>query len=121
MPRAGFWLRLAATVLDFILLIWVLPVAEQWFVPIWVTYHVALWTWKGTTIGGIVCGLKIIRPDGRPVDFTVALVRSLASVFSFAALGLGFFWVGWTRDRMAWHDRIAGTTIVKLPKGVSLI
>jgi uncharacterized RDD family membrane protein YckC len=121
MPRAGFWIRLAATVLDFILLIWVLPVAERWFVPIWVSYHVALWTWKGTTIGGIVCGLKIIRLDGRPVEFTVALVRSLASVFSFAALGLGFFWVGWTRDRMAWHDRVAGTTIVKLPKGVSLI
>lgn len=121
MPRVGFWMRLMASFLDFVLLLWVLPVAQRWFVPIWLIYHEGMWIWKGTTVGGIVCGMKVIRLDGRPLDFGVALVRALGSVFSLMALGIGFFWAGWMPERQSWHDRIAGTVIVKLPKGVSLV
>ena len=121
MPRVGFWMRLMASFLDFVLLLWVLPVAHRWFLPIWLAYHVGMWIWKGTTVGGIVCGLKVVRLDGGPLDFGVALVRALGSVFSFMALGIGFFWAGWMPERQSWHDRIAGTVIVKLPKGVSLV
>jgi uncharacterized RDD family membrane protein YckC len=88
---------------------------------LWIAYHVGMWAWKGTTIGGIVCGLKVVREDGRSLDFTVSLVRSLAAVFSFVALGMGFFWAGWSPERQSWHDKIAGTVIVKVPKGTPLI
>ncbi len=121
LPRVGFWLRLAATTLDFVLLCWIIPLAGPLFILAWFAYHIGMWTWKGTTIGGIVCQLKIVRIDGRDLDFGVALVRSLGSVLSFMALCLGFFWAGWDKERQAWHDVIAGTTIVKLPKGVSLV
>lgn len=122
LPRAGFWIRFAAMALDLILLGWVFTaVPNPLFVFLLIAYHVALWAWRGTTIGGIVCGLKVVRVDGRDVDFTVALVRSLGAVFSVLALGLGFFWVGWTAERQSWHDKIAGTVIVKVPKGMSLI
>ena len=121
LPRVGFWLRLAATTLDFILLCWIIPIAGPLFILAWFAYHIGMWTCKGTTIGGIVCQLKIVRIDGRDLDFGVALVRSLGSVLSFMALCLGFFWAGWDKERQAWHDVIAGTTIVKLPKGVSLV
>ena len=121
LPRAGFWIRLAATLLDLILLGWFLQIVDGYFPLLWLAYHVGMWTWKGTTIGGIVCGLKVVREDGRPLDFTVALVRSLAAVFSFVALGIGFFWAGWSPERQSWHDKIAGTVIVKVPKGMSLI
>lgn len=121
LPRAGFWIRLAATLLDFVLMGWFVHVVDGFFPLLWLAYHVGMWTWKGTTIGGIVCGLKVVREDGRALDFTVALVRSLASVFSFVALGLGFFWAGWSPERQSWHDKIAGTVIVKVPKGMPLI
>ncbi len=122
LPRAGFWIRFAAMALDLVLLGWVFTaVPNPLFIFLLIAYHVALWTWKGTTIGGIVCGLKVVRVDGRDVDFTVALVRSLGAVFSVLALGLGFFWAGWTAERQSWHDKIAGTVIVKVPKGMSLI
>jgi uncharacterized RDD family membrane protein YckC len=51
----------------------------------------------------------------------VSLVRSLASFFSAIALCLGFFWVGWTRERQSWHDMIAGTVIVRVPQSINLI
>jgi uncharacterized RDD family membrane protein YckC len=121
LPRAGFWIRLAATALDFILLVWLIPLVKAYFPLCWLAYHVAMWAWKGTTIGGIVCSLKVVRVDGRAVDFAVALVRGLASVFSAVTLLLGFFWAGWTRERQSWHDLIAGTVIVRVPRAVSLV
>lgn len=121
LPRVGFWRRFAATLLDFVLLMLLIRMADSWFLVLWAAYHVGMWAWKGTTIGGIVMGLKIVRLDGRPVDFGVALVRCLSSVFSAAALFLGFFWAGWDKDRQSWHDKIAGTLVVRMPKGVPLI
>jgi uncharacterized RDD family membrane protein YckC len=93
----------------------------DYFLAPWIAYHVAFWTWKGTTVGGVVCRLKVVRTDGQPLNFPVALVRSLASFLSAAAVFIGFFWVGWTRERLSWHDRIAGTAIVKAPPGINLL
>jgi uncharacterized RDD family membrane protein YckC len=125
LARAGFWVRLAATLLDFILILMVTRLVHlhglSFFVILWAAYHVAFWAWKGTTIGGIVCGLKVIRTEGKPIDFAVALVRCLAAFLSFAALGLGFFWAGWSAEKQSWHDKIAGTCLVKVPKSVSLV
>lgn len=122
LPRAGFWIRLLATLLDLTLvgIVCAFLGVQNWFFLIWVAYHVAFWTWKSTTIGGILLSLKIIRTSGAPIDFTVALVRSLASIFSFVVLGLGFVWVGWSAEKQSWHDRIVDTVIVRMPKGTSL-
>lgn len=121
LPRAGFWVRTFSALLDFVLLSWILAFRPDLFVFAWLAYQIGMWVWKGTTIGGIVCSLKVVRLDGRPVDWSISVVRGLASVFSFVALCLGFFWVGWTREKQSWHDKIAGTVIVRLPKGISLI
>lgn len=119
--RAGFWVRFLASLLDNILLALLIPIAGPLFIPIAIVYFVAMWTWKGTTLGSLVFGLKVIRTDGRPVNFAVALVRSLASIFSGLVLFLGFLWVAWDRDKQAWHDKIAGTIVVRMPKDFSLI
>jgi uncharacterized RDD family membrane protein YckC len=124
LPRVGFWLRLLATLLDFALIALLVGLVlhrPKLFLPLWVAYHVALWSWKGTTLGGIVLGLKIVRTDGSPINFAVALVRALGSFFSAAVLGLGFFWAGWSADKQSWHDKIAGTVVVKYPKGTPLV
>jgi uncharacterized RDD family membrane protein YckC len=121
MPRAGFWIRLTATALDFVLLVWLIPFVQALFPFVWLTYHVGMWSWRGTTIGGIVCRLKLVRLNGQPVNFGVALVRGLASIFSMVVLFLGFFWAGWSRDRQSWHDIIAGTVMVRAPRSAPLI
>ncbi len=123
LPRVGFWLRFVATVLDLLLVgtisVWMrLP---PLFLILWAIYHIAMWTWRGTTIGGIVMGIKIVRTDGRPLDFSVALIRALSSIFSAMVLFLGFFWAGWSREKQSWHDKIAGSIVVKVTKGMSLV
>jgi hypothetical protein len=123
LPRVGFWLRFIATALDLILVgtisAWMhLP---KLFFILWGIYHIAMWTWRGTTIGGIVMGIRVVRTDGRPLNFALALIRALSSLFSAMVLFLGFFWAGWSRERQSWHDKIAGTIVVKVPKGMSLV
>src|SRR6266571_3867676 len=121
MSRAGFWLRTCATVLDVLLFVFVLILTGPKALLLWLIYHVAMWAWKGTTVGGIVVGIKLVRVDGRPVDVGVALVRVAAGIFSALVLGLGFFWAGWDRGKQSWHDKIAGTVMVKVPKGMLLL
>jgi uncharacterized RDD family membrane protein YckC len=91
------------------------------FIPLFLAYHVAMWAWRGTTLGGIVFRLRLIRLNGRPPDFTVALVRALGACLSFVVAGLGFFWASWNPEKQSWHDMIAGTVIVKTPRSLPLV
>ena len=84
-------------------------------------YFAGMWTWKGTTVGGIVLNLKVVRLDAQPVTITVGLVRALAAAFSVVVFFLGFLWIAWDKDKQAWHDKIAGTVVVRLPRGMPLI
>ena len=121
-PRAGFGSRLGALALDVLLLgiAGALLRVEGLSFLFFVAYHVGFWAWKGTTIGGIVCHLRVVRSDGTPLRFTEALVRGLSAIFSVAVAGLGWFWMLWDPDRQTWHDKIAGTIVVRVPTSVTL-
>jgi uncharacterized RDD family membrane protein YckC len=123
LPRAGFWIRSGALFLDALLvaILTKLLALNGFYLVLFATYCTVLWALKGSTIGGMICGLKVARLDDRPVDWPVALVRALAGFVSLVPLGLGFFWIAFDRDRQSWHDKIAGTIVVRPPKGVSLI
>jgi len=122
-PKASFWERIGAAFLDVVLVCILGGVVGHAPVGFLVAlaYFSGMWAWKATTIGGIVLGLKVARMDGQPLTFTVALVRALAAAFSFVVLFLGFVWIIWDKDRQGWPDKIAGTVVVKLPRGTPLI
>lgn len=122
-PRAGFWERLGAGFLDFVLLgiIGHFVGGAPLSLLVGLAYFSALWTWRGTTIGGIVLGLKVVRRDGEPVTFAVAIVRALAGAFSMIVLFLGVLWIAWDREKEGWHDKIAGTVVLRLPRGTPLV
>jgi uncharacterized RDD family membrane protein YckC len=84
-------------------------------------YFAGMWAWKGTTIGGTVLNLKVVRLDGKPVTFGVAVVRGLVSVLSMIVFFLGFFWMIWDVEKQTWHDKIAGTVVVRVPRGMPLV
>jgi len=120
-PHAGFWERMGAGFLD-VVLVCIAGALVGPFTPfVALAYFAGMWTWKQTTIGGIVLGLKVARLDGQPVTFAVALVRGLAAGFSIFVLFLGFLWIAWDKDKQGWHDKIAGTVVLKLPRGTPLV
>jgi uncharacterized RDD family membrane protein YckC len=120
-PNAGFWERMGAGFLDVVLVCvlsaWVGPLAPV----VALAYFAGMWAWKQTTIGGIVLGLKVARADGGPMTFVVALVRGLAAGFSIFVLFLGFLWIAWDKEKQGWHDKIAGTVVLKTPRGTPLV
>jgi uncharacterized RDD family membrane protein YckC len=127
-PRATFADRLAAFALDFILVATVAgvlgfdsgfdrsPSFERGLLLVGLVYHVGFWTWRATTVGGIIMQLRVVRSDGAPLGFGEAFVRGLAGIFSLLVVGLGFLWILRDPERQAWHDRIAGTYVVKVPR-----
>ncbi len=121
--RASFWERIGAAFLDIILIGIVAHLVHggTFALLVALAYFAGMWAWKGTTIGGIVLGTKVVRLDGRPVNLLVALVRGLAAAFSAIVLFLGFLWIIWDADKQAWHDKIAGTVVVRTPRGTSLV
>lgn len=120
-PRAEFGVRMGALLIDALLAI----VAFSWlpgsFLLALAVYGALMWKLKGTTIGGIVCNLQVVRMDGRELDWATVIVRALSCFLSLLVAGLGFFWIIFDADKQAWHDKLAGTVVVRLPKGVSLV
>jgi uncharacterized RDD family membrane protein YckC len=117
LPRAGFWERMGAAFLDLILvsILGGLLGHPPLGLLVALAYFAGMWAWKGTTVGGVVLKLKVVRLDGQPMTFPVALVRGLAAAFSVVVMFLGFLWIAWDKDKQGWHDKIAGTAVVRLP------
>jgi uncharacterized RDD family membrane protein YckC len=84
-------------------------------------YGAIMWKLRGSTIGGIVLDLQVVRLDGRPIDWETAIVRALGCFLSLVVAGVGFFWIAFDPGRQAWHDKIAGTAVVRVAKGVPLV
>jgi uncharacterized RDD family membrane protein YckC len=127
LPRAGFWLRMGALCIDGFL--WVVVLKLITFghfnfgacLLVLATYGAVMWKNRGTTVGGSIFHLKVVRIDDRPLDWTGAIVRALGCFLSLIVVGLGFFWVAFDDEKQAWHDKIAGTVVVQMPKNVPLI
>lgn len=134
LPRASLMIRLGALFLDVVLvglivgfLSDLLPRAlhfrggPQGLIIALAVYGAIMWKLRGTTIGGIICGLKVVRLDARELDWPTAIVRALGCFLSLVVAGLGFIWIAIDDERQSWHDKIAGTVVVRVPKGRSLL
>lgn len=123
-PRAGFWIRMGALFLDALLIgivVKFLHGPHDLMMISLAIYGAIMWKIKGTTVGGILCNLHVVRLDGRPIDWGTAIVRALSCFLSLVVLGLGFIWIAFDSEKQAWHDKIAGTVVVRSPKGASLV
>ncbi len=131
----GFWPRFGASIIDTILsLIICLPLvhmvygSEYWtsidfiqgpadFLITWVGPAVAVilfWMYRQATPGKMVIHAKIVdaKTGGKPS--TGQLVgRYLAYYVSTIPLLLGFIWVAFDARKQGWHDKLAGTLVVR--------
>jgi len=123
-PRAGFWIRMGALTLDVLIVAiivnWLEPGGHLFLVAL-AGYGALMWKLKGTTVGGIVCNLRVVRTDGRDIEWETAIVRALACFLSLIPAGLGFIWMAFDSNRQTWHDKIAGTVVVRVPRNTPLV
>jgi uncharacterized RDD family membrane protein YckC len=70
---------------------------------------------QGMTPGKYILGLQVVdRVSGRNPGLAKMLVHEVVGKFvSGLFFGLGFFSAIWDKDSQAWHDKIAGTVVVK--------
>src|ERR1700722_2033702 len=124
LPRAGFWRRMGALLLDVLLVGFLMSVLHHEYnleLVVLAAYGAVMWKTRGSTIGGSVFDLRVVRLDGRPIDWETAIIRALSCFLHMEVAGLGFIWIVFDSNNQAWHDKIAGTVVVRVAKGVPLV
>jgi uncharacterized RDD family membrane protein YckC len=79
-------------------------------------YYTFFWSLVGFTPGKVLLGLKVVRMDGTKISLFRAILRFFAYWVSAIPFFLGFFWILWDPQRRGWHDKIAGTQVLYIPK-----
>jgi len=66
----------------------------------------------GATPGKLIIGARIVRLDGTPIGYQLALLRWLAARVSDMALCIGYLFIAFRPDKRALHDLMVGTKVV---------
>jgi len=133
----GFWPRVGAALIDTLLVsVIVIPllaavygwtyadgkfalVAEgrasffiSWVAP--AIAVIAFWIYRQATPGKMAISARIVDADsGQPLTKRQAIGRYLAYYVSIFPLCLGLLWVAFDRRKQGWHDKLAGTVVVR--------
>lgn len=73
---------------------------------------------KGMTPGKWLLGEQVVEKltGNYPGLWRMILREIIGKFVSGLVFGLGYFWAIWDKDGQAWHDKIAGTVVVKVSK-----
>ena len=134
---AGFWVRVGAAIIDTILLMVItLPLLIAiygWsyfdpestgfiagpmdFLISWVFPAIAViafWIVKQATPGKMAISARIVdATTGANPSAGQLIGRYFAYFVSIIPLGLGIFWVAFDGRKQGWHDKLAGTVVVR--------
>ncbi len=143
LPRAGFWIRLAAWIADLVCLflttivLAVLVLATIWFGG-WLggeineqvmalagysgavivmasgfLYFTLFVGSSGQTPGKLLFGLRIVRVNGLKMTYGRAILRSLCWILSLLLFSVGFLMIAFNRQKLGLHDMLAGTLVIR--------
>lgn len=137
MKYAGFWIRTGAAIIDTILIMLIvvplLIAVYGWayfgssqtsliagpadFLISWVLPAVAViafWIVKQATPGKMAVSTRIVdAASGEAASAGQLVGRYLAYYVSLLPLGLGILWVAFDKKKQGWHDKLAGTVVVR--------
>jgi uncharacterized RDD family membrane protein YckC len=68
----------------------------------------------GQTLGKKALGLKVVQSTGEPMTLGIAFLRWVGYIISGLIFYLGFIWIAFDRKKQGWHDKIAGTCVIKI-------
>lgn len=80
---------------------------------LYLAYVIGFWIWKAATPGKMLLGIKIVEANGQNITPVKAVLRYVGYLVSGAIFGLGFLWAFFDGKKQGWHDKIAGTYVVK--------
>lgn len=137
---AGFWKRVAAWFLDFIIsLLGVFPIVlilglllipttgdvgyneAQWeglgtvvgMIFSWLYYTLMESSSKQATLGKMFLGIKVTDLNGNRIGFGKATGRHFGKIISSIILGIGYIMVAFTQKKQGLHDKMAGCLVIK--------
>jgi uncharacterized RDD family membrane protein YckC len=136
---AGFWRRLIAAVLDWLLVgIVAAAIGDLFGVEApsppstdggvnvqlagtgpFILVELAYFTYfhatsAGQSIGNKILGIRVLDAEtGRSLPYARAFVRALMSNLSALPCFLGFFWMLWEPRKRTWHDMVANSLVVR--------
>ncbi len=130
----GFWARFGASIIDSILMIVILiPLGRLFGIgttlesmrfdsPANIMVNgvlpaiavILFWAYRQATPGKMAIGAKIVdaKTLGKPSNGQL-IGRYLAYYLSTIVLLLGFIWVAFDSRKQGWHDKLAGTLVVR--------
>lgn len=136
---AGFWIRAASWIIDFVILFFVglligmldnsaaqatpdNPFAA--FTPLSVflmllnvaiacAYETGFVGRFGATPGKMACGLRIVFPDGGRIGYGRAFGRHFAEWLSAYTIGIGYIMAAFDSEKRTLHDRICNTRVIR--------
>lgn len=133
----GFWVRVGAAVIDTLLVICItfplLVAIYGWsyfdmsqtgfvagmadFLISWVAPAVAViafWLTRQATPGKMALSLRVVdAKTGNAMSVGQSIGRYLAYFVSMIPLGLGLVWVAFDPKKQGWHDKLAGTVVIR--------
>jgi uncharacterized RDD family membrane protein YckC len=131
----GFWARVGAAIIDSILMAIILvPIGRLFGIgtdfestlrldsPANIMVNgvlpavaiILFWAYRQATPGKMVIGAKIVDAKTLGKPSTGQLIgRYFSYYLSSIVLLLGFIWVGFDARKQGWHDKLAGTLVVR--------
>jgi uncharacterized RDD family membrane protein YckC len=141
LPKAGFWVRAMAAVVDAALVgliegalaalltraggiepdfgsaegLSMMLVLGLFGTVVGIAYRVAFLGHGGQTPGKMLAQVKVVRTDGSELGYGRAALREVVGKFlSKLILGVGYLMVAFDRQKQGLHDKIADTYVIKL-------
>lgn len=131
----GFWARVGASLIDTIIIMvvsapllvvvygWDYFNSQQFLHGGWdffVSYVfpailvILFWAYRAATPGKMAVSAKIVdaKTGGQP-SMKQWIIRYIGYFVSTMVLLLGFIWVAFDKRKQGWHDKMAGTVVVK--------
>ena len=79
-------------------------------------FCIYFWHFKGQTLGMQVWKIRAVTERNELLTIDECIIRFLCATLSVISMGLGFLWIFFNQERLAWHDLASKTRIVYLGK-----
>lgn len=77
-------------------------------------YWILTWSLLGASLGQKALGLRVVNAaDGQNIRIARAVARFVGYIVSVIPFAIGLIWAGFDHQKQGWHDKIAGTFVVR--------